>query len=281
MRRILGTVLAVVLAVGGTLLLVGYVRNAEDRALAGEELVPVLVVEQPIERGAGSDGLTAAVRLEKVPAKVRAADAVADLADLEGLAAAVDLMPGEQLLLSRFAAPETLIVHRRVEAPPDLLEVTVALTPERAVGGQLQPGDLVAVIASFDPFDSTAEEPGETVGSGVALDPGTESDAPFVGTTDGEEDPARTPNSTHLILHKVLVTNVQVEQLPRQPEEGSEGDVPELAPTGNLLVTLAVAPADAQRIVFTAEHGFLWLAAENADAEEPETIVEQRGTVYR
>jgi len=280
-RRILGTVLAVVLAVGGTLLLVGYVRNAEDRALSGEELVPVLVVEQPIERGAGSDGLTAAVRLEKVPAKVRADDAVADLADLEGLAAAVDLMPGEQLLLSRFTAPETLIVHRRVEAPPDLLEVTVALTPERAVGGQLQPGDLVAVIASFDPFDSTAEEPGETVGSGVALDPGTESDAPFVGTTDGEEGPARTPNSTHLILHKVLVTNVQVEQLPRQLEEGSEGDVPELAPTGNLLVTLAVAPADAQRIVFTAEHGFLWLAAESADAEEPETIVEQRGTVYR
>jgi pilus assembly protein CpaB len=262
-------------------MLVGYVRSAEDRALAGEELVPVLVAEQAIERGDGSDGLIDAVRLEKVPAKVRAEDAVADLADLEGLAAAVDLVPGEQLLLSRFAAPETLVVHRRVEAPADLLEVTVSLTPERAVGGQLQPGDLVAVIASFDPLDAGAEEPGSTVGTGLPPNPDGGDDDTFVGTTDGESGPTRTPASTHLILHKVLVTNVQVEQLPRHPDEASADDAPELAPTGNLLITLAVEPADAQRIVFTAEHGFIWLGGENAEADEPETVVELRETVYR
>jgi pilus assembly protein CpaB len=282
-RRIIGTLFAVALAIAGTLLLVGYVRGAEERALAGEELVPVVVADAPIEQGSGSEALATAVRIEQVPAKVRADDAVAELADLEGMAAAVDLMPGEQLLMSRFVEPETLETHRRVEVPPDLLEITVSLMPERAVGGRLEAGDLVAVFASFDPFEADAVEPGteEPIGIGEPLDP--ESDGVIlVGTTEGEEENrVRTPNSTHLVLHKILVTNVQVEQLPRRPDEDAGDEAPELAPTGNLLITLAALPGDAQRIVFTAEHGFLWLAAEDADADEPETVIENRATVYR
>jgi pilus assembly protein CpaB len=279
MRRILGTLAAAVLGIGGTLLLVGYVRAAENRALAGEELVPVLVVEEAIEKGSPAEEMEGSLRLEQVPAKVRAEGALDDPADLIGLAAAVELLPGEQLVAARLAEPETLLVHQKVEAPPNLLEVTVSLSPERALGGRLEPGALVAVFSSFDPFDAKAVEPGAQVGA-----EGEEPELPdgtYLGTTEGEEESYRTPTSTYLILHKVLVTNVQVEQLPRQLEEGSPEDAPELAPTGNLLITLAAAPEDAQRIVFTAEHGFIWLAAEQADAAEPETEVEHRGTIYR
>jgi pilus assembly protein CpaB len=267
------------------LLLVGYVRGAEERALAGEELVPVLVADQPIEKGASSEALIAAVRIEQVPTKVRADDAVSDLSQIDGLAAAVDLVPGEQLLQSRFIQPQALEASRRVEAPPGLLEVTFSLNPERAVGGQLTPGDLVVVFASFDPFEANAIEYGEDgiIGAGEALDPDGDG-ITLLGTTDGEEGTGslRTPNTTKLILHKILVTNVQVEQLPRQPEEGTDpATVPDLAPTGNLLITLAMAPEDAQRVVFTAEHGFVWLGSEDETAPEPGTDVENRATVYR
>jgi pilus assembly protein CpaB len=280
-RRILGTLLAVVLGVGGVLLLVGYVRGAEERALAGEELVTVLVADRAIERGEDAGLLAEAVKEIEVPVKVRAEDAVTDLAALEGLAVSVDLVPGEQLLMSRFVAPKELQTFNRIEAPSDTIEITVSLSPERAVGGQLSPGDLVAVFASFDPFDVTAVEPGEGQPAGV-FEPGEDGESTYIGTTEGEGAPPRTPNSTGLLLHKVMVTNVQLEQLPRKADDEELGtDIPDLAPTGNLLITLAAPPEEAQRVVFTAEHGFLWLGNEPADAPEPAMGIENRGTIYR
>ena len=51
MRRAVGVAGAVLVALLGTMLLVGYVRGAEERALAGEELTEVLVVKTVIPRG--------------------------------------------------------------------------------------------------------------------------------------------------------------------------------------------------------------------------------------
>ena len=55
---------------------------------------------------------------------------------------------------------------------------------------------------------------------------------------------------------------------------------PAEAPAGDLLVTMAVTPADAERLVFTAEFGNVWLAAEGADVPEDGTSVQTRGSVY-
>ena len=277
MRRAIGIVGAIAVAALGTLLLVGYVRSAEDRALAGEELVEVLVVDQPIPQGMPASLLSDAVRVERVPLKVRAEGGVSDLAALSDLVAATDLVPGEQIVASRFATAESLSEHARIEAPPDTLEVTITLSPERALGGQLVPGDVVAVIASFDPFDLNTFEPSD-LGPGEVINPSEI----FLGTSGGEGASAiRSPAATGLILHKVLITSVQAEQVPRAAVEDLPEDAPALAPTGNLLITLA-GPADAvARIVFTAEHGFLWLAAEGPDVPDTATSIQTRSTVYR
>jgi len=154
--------------------------------------------------------------------------------------------------------------------------VTVSLSPERAVGGELRPGEEVVVFASFQPFPLNAVEPSE-------LDP---DEIPvFYPTGTGEDDTdqagLRTPSTTKIILHRVLVTNVQAEELPPEPtEEQQSADVPDLAPTGNLLITLALSPVDAERLVFTAEHGTIWLAREGADADQSDTEVQTRETVY-
>lgn len=279
MRRALGVAGAVVIALLGTMLLVGYVRGAEERALEGEELVEVLVVADAVPKGTPAAEMGRDVTLEMVPAKVRAEGGINDLAQLEDLVANTDLVPGEQIVASRFVTADTIAAGTRVEAPSNTLEVTVSLTPERALGGGLLPGEVVGVIASFDPFDLNTVEPSE-LAPGEVIDPSEI----FVGSSGGDEEGStgiKSPHSTHLILHKILVTQVQVEQLPRTDGVDVPDGSPPLAPTGNLLVTLAAPPEAIEKIVFTAEHGFLWLAAEGEDALEPTTPVQTRATVYR
>ncbi len=277
-RRVLGLIASVALAAAGTFILLAYVNGADERAAAGEEVVPVLIVAEPITRGTAAADLDDLVRSTLVPAKVRAEGAVADLGDLGELVASVDLAPGEQLLAARFVSVNDLETETKIEVPDGLLQVTVSLSPERAVGGRLRPGSTVGVLASFEPFDVGTVEPG-----GVQPEQPVE----IVLETAPEEDaqPAtklRTPNSTHVVLHKVLVTNVQIERL---PAETATPDVEqsnlELAPTGNLLVTLAVTAPDAEKVVFAAEHGTVWLAAEPTGADEAGTTIQTRGTIYR
>jgi len=280
MRRVIAIIVALALAGAGTFFLVGFVRGAEDRALAGEVLVAVLVADRPIEAGTPAEDLVGLVRMEQVPAKVAAEGAVGDLAALEGKVAAIDLLPGEQLVSDRFLDPaaydESLGGGAQVEVPPELLQVTLSLSPERLVGGELRPGDLVAVFASFDPFPLNAVEPtglGPEEVPVLVPDDGTEEDKSQAGL--------QSPNSTKIILHGVLVSNLQAEELPRSvAEEDAVAGAPDLAPTGNLLVTLALGPADAERLVFTAEHGSVWLALEGDEVDDTDTRVQTRVTVY-
>jgi pilus assembly protein CpaB len=279
MRRVIAIIIALALAGLGTFFLVRYIQSAEARALEGEVLVDVLVADQPIEAGTPAENLTTLVRIEQVPTKVAAAGVVDDLSSLEGKVAAIALLPGEQLVTSRFTDPETyqesLGAGAGVDVPPDQLQVTLSLSPERVVGGELRPGDLVAVFASFEPFNLKTMEP-----TGLPTDE-IPVLVPEEGTQDQSQTPTQSPNSTKIILHQVLVTNLQAEELPRtvDPEEEVPG-APELAPTGNLLITLALAPRDAQRLVFTAEHGLVWLALDGEEVSTADTPVQTRNTIY-
>lgn len=289
MRRVIAIIAAVVLAAIGTFLIVQYVGSAEERALEGEELVSVLVVDRPVAEGTGAEELASFVRREDVPLKVAADNVVTELADLDGTVALVDLFPGEQLVATRFLDREAYVESLglpEVPLPDDRLAITISLDPDRAVGGQLAPGSSVAVIASFAPFDISPNiiEPSELTDEEIieiieALTP----DAGEEGAPGQDEQQGlSTPITTKILLHKILVTNVQLEQLPRQVEnvEGEPVTTAELAPTGNLLVTLALDPDEAQRVVFTAEFGLLWLAVEGPSVDESDLGVETRGSVY-
>jgi pilus assembly protein CpaB len=250
-RRVTGIVAALVLASLGTVMLVVYVQSARDEAVAGERMVDVLVVSDSIDKGTRAADIDDLVDSKQVPAKVRADGAVADLGDLDDESvAAVDLVPGEQLVASRFVSRRQAA---RGDVPEGLQEVTIPLEPARALGGQVAAGDTVGVFLSFDPFD--------------------------IGNT-GE----KTANVTHLELHKVVVTRVQLDDSGDGTSVGSEGDddeaVTAAAPSGTFLVTLAVDGPSAERVVFAAEHGFVWLSAEPLEADEGGTTVVDRGNVY-
>jgi pilus assembly protein CpaB len=268
-RRVIGIAIAVVMALAGTALVASFVKSAEARALAGEELVTVMVVDQPIAAGASPEEMEGRTRLEQVPTKVRATGALENLDLVAGLVTEIALQPGEQVTASRFVAPDVL-TRARVPVPDGLLEVTLALEPERAVGGALLPGDTVAVVVSFEPFD---------IGAPPSVDP----NVPETVIVDGIRlaGDAKTPNSTRMILESVLVTNVQLEELPPEPDEqATSGRSRTPAPTGNLLITVALDPASIERVLFGAEHGTVWLAAQHTEIDLRDTRVVTRGRIY-
>lgn len=284
-KRILGITAAILLALVGTVLLVGYVRNAESRALEGEEIVDVLVVDQDIAQGTLTDDIEGNTRLEQVPQKVAVVGGISSLDDIEGLAASRDLLPGEQLSRELFVEPTALSAYARsISAPPGFLEMTVALDPERVVGGSITPGDRVAMVASFEPFKLDGVVLPENFDTSLTKEELDELEKIFViddRLLAGEE----VGNTTHIIEHKVLVTNVQEEEQPQQindannDDEASSGAI-RLAPTGKLLVTVAVEAPSLERLVFTQEFGLLWLAAEPDDASEDGTKIVTRGNIY-
>ena len=252
-RRVTGIVASLLLASLGTMLLVAYVQSARNEAVAGERMVDVLVVTDAIDKGTKAADIEDSVAVREVPAKVKAEGAVDDVDDLnDDLVAAVKLVPGEQVVTTRFVSRQEAA---RGDVPEGLQEVTVPLEPARAVGGRVSPGDTVGVFLSFDPFEINRE---------------------------GD----KTPNTTHLELHKVVVTGVQLENAQNLSTNDNgngneeESDQVTAAASGTYLVTLAVDSASAEKVVFAAEHGFVWLSIEPDDADEGGTDIITRGNVY-
>ena len=241
-RRLLAATAALLLAVAGTVVLVAYVRGADSRALAGVRTVEVLVADQVVPEGTPADELAGLVRVEPVPAKTAIEGRVTDLAALAGQVATVDLQPGQQLLASRFAAPDSLQAPGSVAVPEGKQELSVLLEPQRAVGGRLAAGDTVGVYVSGDFADGA---------------------------------------STHAVLHGVLVTQVQGAPAPVEAEEGTEtASAGSALPSSSLLITLAVSARQAEAVVFGVEHGTLWLGLEPEGADTGGTDVVTPGTIY-
>jgi pilus assembly protein CpaB len=88
-------------------------------------------------------------------------------------------------------------------------------------------------------------------------------------------------DQTHVVLHFVLVT--QVQGAPAAPAATTETGVDpaaSTAPASSLMVTLAVDSQDAESVVFGAEHGTLWLSLEPEGAATDGTRVVQPDNIY-
>jgi len=235
-RRALGVLVAVGLTLVGTVLLVGYVHGAEGRAVAGERLVDVLVVAQPVKKGTPASALNGKVKLQHVPAKVRAETAVSDLSALRGLVTTADLAVGEELVQGRFGHPDSLDVSGSVDTT-NLVKVSASFDAERAVGGQLKPGDLVTVAISY------------------------------------EEDKTKL---TRLVLHQVPVVSVSGAVVSTSSTDtkkkgglGSSG-----SSSDKVMVTLGLTQDQSGKFVWGLEHGSVWLGLEPTKAaDKPNTDV--------
>lgn len=241
-RRLLALVLAVLLAIVGTVSVVSYAQRADERALAGQAPIEVLVVATAIPLGTPAADASDSVRTALLPSTAVADGAVTDLAELEGLVAAVDLVPGEQVLRERFVAPEALEAPVVVPVPEGLQEISFLLPMDRVVGGRIGPGDRVGVYATFDRLT-----PGEEPESG-----------PIIADT-----------VSALLLDELLVTFVQYSEV--QPVVEVEGGP--LVPKGDLLLTFAVDTLTAERLTFAFDQGRVRLTRLNdATVQAPRSL---------
>lgn len=295
-KRLLGVLTAVLLAVVGAAVLIGYVRGAEERATEGQELVPVLIVDSFDFVPAGTEGPDIPVRVDQIPSSIRLSSAVDDLTATEGFVTGVELIPGEQLLWDRLVEPEVLEPDSpsRVTLPEGFMEVTIPLSAERALGGLVKPGSSVAIVATFEDANvdnaTTLSEIPEGEDDEEGDDPATTptprptptttpapsdtlafSDLDDVppGAADLIDEDTEIPASTHILLHKVLITEVQAEQaISADSLLPTDDDAPVQAPTGGYLVTFAVRAYDVERLVYATEKGRLWLARDPDIADE-------------
>lgn len=258
-KKIVSVVAAFALAAVGTLVLTAYVQSAKNRAEAAESQVDVLVMTKPL--GKGSPLTADFVTRQRIPTRIKPDNAVTRVDDVKGLVSEIDLIPGDTVVKSRFSSAAEVT---RGLAPEDKLQVTIALEAQRALGGKIKVGDTVAINSSF---------------KDVKIDPDADGPRPFIEVGD----------MTHIILHKVLVTNVQLETV--QPEahqakpvkatsETTMTSAPSLTPVGRVLITLALDAPSVERVVFTMEHGLLWLALDPHGAPEGGTKVVTMGNIY-
>ncbi len=264
-RRIIALVAALLLAGAGTFVLVSFVRSAEDRATAGQEMVTVYVIQAEIPKGTEGELVPGFIEAEERPLSTRPANAVTNPASLAGFVAAVDLLVGEVLVDSRWVPPTEAdlrrddLPDRRVEVPTGHLEIPIRLDTEQALGGIIDAGDTVAIVASFDAFTAEEEDTTLVVEDGVIAIPDSVA----------EEEPEQV-QATHILIHNALVVEVQAEAVPMfTAEEGSAV----LAPSTGFIITFALEPTDVERLVFAASYGRLWLASQTDDDAGATAIV--------
>lgn len=234
-RLVIALVALLIAAVGGVLTYL-YAAGADARAMARMEPMQVFVVAEPIAEGTPAEELARSLAVTELPSAAVVPGALSELGEVAGMLTSTDLQPGEQLIAARFVAPEA--VELDVDVPQDMHQLSIQLQQQRVIGGDLQPGDTVAVFVS-----------GSVTGAGPE-------------GADSQVD------MTRLILHKVLVTAVQGAVAVTTDENGEEV---EQAAAEQLVVTLALSAADSELVVFGQEFGSVWLSLEGAEVPEEGT----------
>lgn len=230
--RVIVIVVAVLLGVTAALVTGKYLADQQSRIAAGAKLVPVLVAQQDLPEGMTTDELLSKgyLTVRNIPRAYVAASAVSSRGMLQGKVVAQPISKDEQVTKDMFKfATEVGLAS---STPKDYIAVSVPYTSAMGVGGLIRPGDSVAVMGTF--------EPGSKGVSGAV---------------------------TRLILPKVKVlavgTAVDEQSAQQQTQAASTNrglaNAQSTSQTGPTTITLAVTPADAQKLVFAQQEGTVWL----------------------
>jgi len=230
--RIIGAIVALIIAAVGAFVIITYVRGADVRAAQGAELTQVYVAQEAIPKGTSGAAVDEFVKTDTMPTRNVAEGSVTSLDELDGLVADAEILPGEQLLLDRFIDPADLAARGDVVVPDGMQLVSFTLPADRVVGGQVRAGDKIGLVGSAEARDIGAS------GTGPA---------------------------SQFAFHDVLVTKVQGAVLAgdsgaEQNAEQGSGDA--------IMLTIALAAHDVERWVWFTEgeaNGYanMWLTLQN------------------
>jgi pilus assembly protein CpaB len=222
-RRILGVLLAIILAVIGTGAVLLYVYSAKNSVAEGQTAVKVLVAKQRIPAGTSGESIRGKSLVEEIvmPAATVPADSLTSIAaELDKLVLTHDVQPRQLVLKGMFGAATRL--SGGIAVPEKMLALSVKTAVEEEVGGFVRPGSQVAVFVTFVPAD------GKPI--------------------------------TKLLLPRVETLAVgaygQDGETSSQPDNGDS----KTTGTVTLLVTVAVSQADAEKLVHAMRYGKIYMA---------------------
>src|SRR6266540_2014053 len=147
-NRLLAIMVAIVLAVVSAMALVVYANSADRRALSEQAPVPVYVASRKIEQGESIEEAAGKIRVASLPRKALAENAVRALSQISGRVAAVDILPGEQLLVGRWVSREEVEGQNLLNVQPGFQAVSVQVDATRQVSGFITPGNRINVFAA-------------------------------------------------------------------------------------------------------------------------------------
>jgi pilus assembly protein CpaB len=241
-----GALILALLATAGVFL---YVSNVKEEAETGGELTTVLVSATDIPAGTDLNPLAdqGAFTPKPFPTDSVVQGAVTSVAQLRDRTAAVPILAGEQIALSRLSGTQEKLPGGVFGLQEGYEAVTVRLTAEQMLGERLQTGDHVTFYAHFSDLG----------GSGV-LDDQTAvvvPDARVLDVTTPIADPNSTTSSTE------SSDEVSAEQL----------------------VTLELTVEQGEQLVFSQNSGEVWLGlirpGDNVPNEGPVDVSKILGKV--
>jgi pilus assembly protein CpaB len=242
-------VLALVLAGVATFAIFTYVRGIEQRAFEDAELVDVLVAQEVIPAGISAAAASEAglIARDSRPRATVPEGAITALDQVDGLVTDESILTDEVIVRARWVDPSQ--ASAALDIPEGFEALSVEVTVPPGVAGFVRAGDRVSLIA-------TVQDP-----EAVALD----------GEEDGEdgEEPTE-PTGAAQFRTEYLLQGIDVLAVGQRviTEEGEDGVQ---QAESQVLMTVALQPEDAERMVFAIENASLYFTLLPEGAEPQET----------
>jgi pilus assembly protein CpaB len=243
-RRIIAIIAAAFIALLGVVSVVLYAHGADARAVAANQPVAVYVSKAAVPasttlKDALRQGLIVKTQVASKAAPVGALSEVTD--ENSSLLALTDIAPGEYIQAARFGTTPT--GTKAIEVPQGMVAVSVQLSDPARVGSFVTPGTHLAIFDSYkiksigDDPKSKALNDADVKGTSVLLD-----DVLVIGMGDAALNPGQSGN-----LNK------------EQGKDQAQNSAP------SFLVTVAVTPQNAARLIHGINNGTLYAALRSAD----------------
>jgi pilus assembly protein CpaB len=250
--KVIVLVAAIVLGLVATFFAARYLDSARMRLEADAQPVEVLVAQQDIPAGSSADQLLQdeQIAVATIPRQYVSDGAVSSPASIQGQVLAFPVSRGEQITATRFKYATEVGLSYAV--PKDYVAVSIPNNAVKGVAGLVKPGDHVMVLATFEPGDGIEEAITKVILRKARV---IAAGADVTTTESGVTTSATTQDAGG---GGVLGGG----------DTGRGGEPAEVPGT----ITLAIPPAEAERLIFAEEQGRVWLALiGSATTEVPST----------
>ena len=235
-RRVLAVLAAVVVALIGVVSVLFYAKGADARAVADQRPQTVFIAAKLVPSGtsaadAVAQGLMAPTQ---VAAKGLPVGALQKVDDATGkLLALTDIAPGEFVVSSRFGI--TPLGQKAIQVPDGQIAISISLSDPARVGAFVTPGSHIVIYDTYVPLT--------------------------VATASAPKNGAAGTKETQVLLDDVLV--IAVGSISLTPPANGQAQ----APTPGALVTVALPPATAAKLVHGIQTGTLYAGLRGTDTK--------------